>query len=76
MYLGSEEKFGGIPFTCKILRCGVHNGHGSVKLVKFGLGFMVGCVEVGLILILVTWLSRSRSTQWLYSALCNLEYDL
>ena len=37
----------------KILRCGVHNGDGSVKLVTFGLGFVVGGVEVALILILV-----------------------
>ena len=76
MYLGSEKKPGGIPFTCNILWYGVDNGDGSVKLVKFGLGFMVGCVEVALILILVTWLLRFRSTQWIYSALCNLEYDL
>jgi hypothetical protein len=75
MYMGSEKNSGGIPFTCKILRCGVHNGHGSVKLVTFGLGFVVGCVKMALILILVTWLSRFRSTQWLYTALCNLQYD-
>jgi hypothetical protein len=77
MYLGSEkkDKSGGIPFTCKILWYGVDNGDGSVKLVTFGLSFVVGCVEVALILILVTWLSRFRSTQWFYTALCNLEYD-
>jgi hypothetical protein len=46
----------------KILRCGVHNGDGSVELVTFGLGFMIGCMEVTLILILVTWLSRFRYT--------------
>ena len=57
----------------KILRCGVHNGDGSVKLVTFGLGFVVGCVEVALILILVKWLSRFRYTQWLYTALCIVE---
>ena len=73
MYLDSEKKSRGILFTCKMLRCGVHNGHGSVKLVHIGLGFAVRCVEVALILILVTWLSRFRSTQWFFTALCIVE---
>jgi hypothetical protein len=78
MYLGSEKKEtspGEFPSLVNNLRCGVHNGDGSVKLVTFWLSFVVGCVEVALILILVTWLSRFRSTQWFYAALCNLEYD-
>ena len=64
MYLGSEKKTspGGFPSLGIIYRCGVHNGDGSVKLVTFGLGFVVGRVEVALILILVTWLSRFLST--------------
>jgi hypothetical protein len=73
MYLGSEKSPGELPSLGKILRCGVHNGHGSVKLVHIGLGFAVGCVEVALILILVTWLSRFRSTQWFFTALCIVE---
>jgi hypothetical protein len=60
--MGSEKSPGEFPSLVKILRCGVHNDDGSVKLVTFGLGFVVGCVEVALILILVTWLSRFRYT--------------